>query len=245
VRTWAILAGTLAAGIAFGVFGGDLLRQRTGTEPVVAAAPDRERARPDSLPAATVMPSSPVLPSQPSQVAAAADPVPSANGGTRPPKGGTGVVVPQRGPRREDIGSVAVAPRIAPEFAPRGARPDAGATLYHTAAVQTLSQAEALLVAWRVDAPRDTAAARQLGRWARDVLGSTRLLLDSPAAADPRLRTLLDDLELVLAQIVQLSGAPLTDEERRLLEGSVRARDLLPRIRSAVPAGLAGSATSI
>jgi hypothetical protein len=117
--------------------------------------------------------------------------------------------------------------------------------MYQLAAVQTLSQAEALLVAWRTDAPRDTAAALQLGRWARDVLGSTRLLLDSPAASDPRLRALLDDLELVLAQIVQLSGAPLTDAERTLLERSVRERDLLPRIRSAVPAGQPGSAVSI
>jgi hypothetical protein len=77
----------------------------------------------------------------------------------------------------------------------------------------------------------------QAARWARDVLSSTRLLLDSPASRDPQLRALLADLELVLAQIVQLSGTPLQAGERELIERAMRDRDLLPRLRSAVPAG--------
>src|SRR5690348_9099602 len=111
--------------------------------------------------------------------------------------------------------------------------------LYRLAARQTLVQAEALLTAYRAsDAqPRDQEAMRQAGRWARDVLTSTRLLLDSPAANDSQMRALFTDLELVLAQIVQLSGAPLQAGERELIERAMRDRDLLPRLRSALPAG--------
>jgi hypothetical protein len=123
---------------------------------------------------------------------------------------------------------------------PRDVRPSPDPrALYQVAAMQTLVQAEALLTTYRRadDGQRDAEALRQAGRWSRDVLSSTRLLLDSPAGRDPRLRQLLTDLELVLAQIVQLSGAPLQAGERELIERALRERDLLPRLRSAVPAG--------
>ena len=117
--------------------------------------------------------------------------------------------------------------------------------LYRLAAVQTLSQAEALLTAYRASgvAERDPQAARQLGTWGREVLSSTRLLIDSPAGDDPTLRSLFDDLELVLVQIIRLSGAPLDASERALIDDALRNRDLLPRIRTAVPAGAAGAAS--
>ncbi|MEP7000612.1 MAG: hypothetical protein ABI969_09050 [bacterium] len=117
--------------------------------------------------------------------------------------------------------------------------------LYRLAAVQTLTQAEALLTAYRANdvATRNPAAARQLGTWGREVLSSTRLLLDSPAGDDPTLRPLLNDIELVLVQIIRLSGAPLDSSERVLIDGAMRERALLPRIRSAVPAGVASAAS--
>jgi hypothetical protein len=134
--------------------------------------------------------------------------------------------------------------------APVAAAPDAADTsdparLYRLAAEQTLTQAEALLIAYRAGEPQRTPdEARQLGRWGRDVLGSTRLLIDSPAGEDPRLRALLEDLELVLVQIIQLSGAPLEAGERELIDRALEERDLLPRIRSAVPPVAVGSASS-
>ena len=123
--------------------------------------------------------------------------------------------------------------------------PSAESRLYRLAAVQTLTQAEALLTAYRTSgvAERDPVAAKQLGQWGRDVLTSTRLLLDSPAGDDPTLRPLLDDLELVLVQIVRLSGAPLDANDRALIDDAMRVRNLLPRIRTAVPAGVAGTAS--
>jgi len=135
-------------------------------------------------------------------------------------------------------GSITSEPRDLPAF------PDSSVqTLYRTAAIQTLAQAEALLTAYRgaESGSRDPQALRQAARWARDVLSSTRLLIDSPAGNDPQMRTLFTDLELILAQIVQLSGTPLQARERELIERAMRDRDLLPRLRSAVPAGLAAS----
>ena len=123
------------------------------------------------------------------------------------------------------------------------------ARLYRMAAAQTLTQAEALLTAFRASGapsqgPVDTG---QLGTWGRQVLGSTRLLIDSPAGRDPQLRALLDDLELVLVQIIQLSGSELNPTERALVEGALERSDLLPRIRTAVPAGVpnAGAASGV
>lgn len=119
----------------------------------------------------------------------------------------------------------------------------AASALYRAAAVQTLVQAEAVLTAYRgaESTTRDPQAMQQAARWARDVLSSTRLLIDSPAGRDPQMRALFTDLELVLAQIVQLSGTPLQDSERDLIDRAMRDRDLLPRLRSAVPAGSATS----
>lgn len=120
-----------------------------------------------------------------------------------------------------------------PAGAPRAAAPR---DLYRLASQQMLGQAEALLAHYRAD----RAAERMdpgIGRWARDVLTSTRLLLDSPAAEDPEMRSLLQDLELVLAQIVQRTGQadPLEDE---MIDRTIEDRDLLPRLRAAVPAGV-------
>jgi len=132
-------------------------------------------------------------------------------------------------------------PRAEPRDLP--ALPDSTVqTFYRTAAMQTLAQAEALLTSYRsAENVRDPQAMQQAARWARDVLSSTRLLLDSPAGRDPQMRTLFTDLELILAQIVQLSGMPLQTRERELIDHAMRDRDLLPRIRSVVPAGLATS----
>jgi hypothetical protein len=117
------------------------------------------------------------------------------------------------------------------------------ARLYRLAAAQTLTQAEALLTAYRASEPRSEGT-QQLGRWGRDILSSTRLLIDSPAGTDPQLRALLNDLELVLVQIIQLSGAPLEAADRELIDKALQDRDLLPRLRTAVPAGDVAAASS-
>ena len=68
---------------------------------------------------------------------------------------------------------------------------------------------------------------------AHDLLLTTRLLLDSPASADPRFRNLLEDLELVLAQVVRLQSDQ-SRAELDLIRQALEQRDVLPRLRTAV-----------
>ena len=67
---------------------------------------------------------------------------------------------------------------------------------------------------------------------ARELLSTTRLLLDSPAVTDPELTGLLEDLELVLAQIARLPAAGL-EEEVDLITETMEFRDVLARLRAA------------
>lgn len=120
-------------------------------------------------------------------------------------------------------------------------RERATGAVYRVAAVQTLTQAEALLTSFRAE-PRRQALDPQVTAFTRDVLTTTRLLLDSPAGRDAELRALLEDLELVLVQIVQLSREA-TPDELELIGKSMRQRDVLPRLRTAIPAGPAVAGT--
>ena len=65
---------------------------------------------------------------------------------------------------------------------------------------------------------------------ARDLLATTRLLLDSPDVSDAHLRDLLDDLELVLAQIVRLPGRAAAPDVY-LIDQALDQREVLPRLR--------------
>ena len=69
---------------------------------------------------------------------------------------------------------------------------------------------------------------------------SNRLLLDSPASEDPRVRRLLEDLELVLAQIAQLPAASRDADADYITEG-MEAGSVLPRLRSATSEGVAAT----
>ncbi len=103
---------------------------------------------------------------------------------------------------------------------------------YQSTTSRYLGQAAALLVALPAEVRRNSADDQYLGR-AHELLLTTRLLLDSPAADDPRLRGLLEDLELVLAQVVRLQ----TDHggtELDLIRQALEQRDVLPRLRTAV-----------
>lgn len=107
---------------------------------------------------------------------------------------------------------------------------------YQATTSQYLGQTAALLVAlpaeWRAGGGR--ADPQFLGR-AHDLLLTTRLLMDSPAANDARFRVLLEDLELVLAQVVRLqAGGAQGRSEMELIRQAMDQRDVMPRLRTAV-----------
>jgi len=112
---------------------------------------------------------------------------------------------------------------------------DEGALAYRVSAAQYLTRTEALLTGFRSEA-RSGMPDAQFARQARDLLGTTRLMLDSPAAQDARLKDLLEDLELVLAQIAQLPASSDRDDVQSINQG-LEQRSVLLRLRTANPAG--------
>ncbi|MDX2121618.1 MAG: hypothetical protein SF070_11260 [Gemmatimonadota bacterium] len=107
-------------------------------------------------------------------------------------------------------------------------------TAHRLVAAEYLGRTEVFLTDFRAAAstgqPDETAS-----REARRLLGTARLLLDSPAAEDVRLRALLEDLELVLAEIAQLQRE--RREDLNLITDGLDQRGTLGRLRAAVPAG--------
>ena len=116
----------------------------------------------------------------------------------------------------------------------------AGPDAFDVVAARHLSRSEVFLTLFR-DALRGEEPAAELSpATAQQLLVRNRLLLDSPAAQDPRMRRLLEDLELVLAQIAQL---PTEDrsEDTELITDGMEAGDVLTRLRSATSTGVAAT----
>jgi hypothetical protein len=74
----------------------------------------------------------------------------------------------------------------------------------------------------------DTVIANRAG----ELLTETHLLLDSQAGSDPTLHRLLEDLELVLAQVARLR-APRSGPDLQLIHQALAFRDVLPRVHDA------------
>jgi hypothetical protein len=114
-------------------------------------------------------------------------------------------------------------------------RPRASGTAYQVATAEHLSQSEAFLTLFRASV-RKGGDEQLASATARQLLATNRLLLDSPAAADGRTRLLLQDLELVLAEIAQLSPQPRSRDLDLITEGLERG-GVMSRLRTAVPSG--------
>jgi hypothetical protein len=119
-----------------------------------------------------------------------------------------------------------------------GSHPAANATAsadtvpapYRLAATEHLQRTEALLTSLAVDA--GTNGVGEVSTWARELLTDTRLLLASPAARDAELLRLLEDLELVLAQLAAIPAAR-AEQEVELIQNGMDESDVLLRLRAA------------
>jgi len=107
------------------------------------------------------------------------------------------------------------------------------ADAYRDQTNQYLGQAAALLISLPAKDGSQKANATFANK-AADLLVTTRLLIDSPAATqDPKLRSLLEDLELVLVQIARLRGER-NKGDLDLIHQAVEQGDVLSRLNSAV-----------
>jgi hypothetical protein len=111
----------------------------------------------------------------------------------------------------------------------------ANATAYRLAAAEHLGQSEVFLTLFRASI-RPGGNERLASATARELLATNRLLLDSPAVQDRRTRLLLEDLELVLAEIAQLTPQP-RERDLKLIREGIERDGMLSRLRTAVPAG--------
>ena len=104
------------------------------------------------------------------------------------------------------------------------------ATALEVAAAQHLSQAEVYLTLFRASVRTGQVDSLPVAA-ARQLLATNRLLLDSPAA-NVRLRPLLLDLELVLAEITQL-GTTGRQADVQLITDGLDHSDVMMRLRVA------------
>jgi hypothetical protein len=110
--------------------------------------------------------------------------------------------------------------------------PSAVVDAYRDQTSHYLGQAAALLISLPTKDASGKTDASFAGK-AAELLVTTRLLMDSPAAQDPKLRSLLEDLELVLVQIARLRGER-TKGDLDLIHQAVDQGDVLSRLNSAV-----------
>jgi hypothetical protein len=95
-----------------------------------------------------------------------------------------------------------------------------------------LDDAALLLASLPEESTSDSAFTDQ----ASTLLNRTRLLLDSPTtASNPQLRELLEDLELVLAQVARLRTAA-SAEDLSFIASAMNERDVVPRLRTVAAA---------
>jgi hypothetical protein len=121
---------------------------------------------------------------------------------------------------------------VSNESLPPGADTSAVGDAYRDQTSRYLGQAAALLISLPAKDSSSNADATFAGK-AADLLVTARLLMDSPAAQDPKLRSLLEDLELVLVQVARLRGGK-SKEDLDLIHQAVEHGDVLSRLNTAV-----------
>jgi hypothetical protein len=111
----------------------------------------------------------------------------------------------------------------------------ASATITHDPNQQAMGELLGRTAVLLAALPGDTAASGlnpQINSEGARLLTTTRLLLDSPVGSDARLRNLLQDLELVLAQVARLEPKH-RENDIQFIQTALDEHDIVPRLRSA------------
>ena len=117
-------------------------------------------------------------------------------------------------------------------------------TAYRLAVVEHLTKTEVLLTSFRAQERSGTTARldAQFATASRELLTTTRLLLAVHRADDPMMTRLLQDLEYVLMQIAQYAADGRT-VDLDAINQSLDRRNVLPKLRSTIPAGSSSAGT--
>jgi hypothetical protein len=132
--------------------------------------------------------------------------------------------------------SVPRAPVVVPGPVATQSGPRLSTAAYQLTTTEHLSQSEAFLTLFRASLRANGGNEQLAAATARQLLATNRLLLDSPAAKDGKTRLLLQDLELVLAEIAQLSPQSRSRDLDLITQGLERG-GVMSRLRTAVPSG--------
>lgn len=142
-----------------------------------------------------------------------------------------GVAIGRASVRSASSRGVRTLPSVATTAAPSPRLDSALSSPYEAETSKYLGQTTALLIALPSEVKAGRADDQFLAR-AGDLLTTTRLLLDSPAANDQSMRALFEDLELVLAQVVRLQNNH-SRTELDLVNQALEQHDVIPRLRTA------------
>jgi hypothetical protein len=125
---------------------------------------------------------------------------------------------------------------------PATAPDSVAANAYRHVMLEHIGNSEAMIMTFRATARAGTVD-KQMADWSGDLLLRTRMLESSPAAQDPVMKRLLEDLDLVLAQITQYSGrATHRADDLDLIEQSIEQRGVMTKLRATIPAPTTASA---
>lgn len=112
---------------------------------------------------------------------------------------------------------------------------EANSLAYRLVVLQHLAGTEAMITSFRASAKRGQIDA-QIAGWSRELLSTTRMLEASPATTDPVMKRLLEDLDLVIAQIVQYSAHGTNNpDELDLIGQSINKRGVITKLRGTLP----------
>ncbi len=133
---------------------------------------------------------------------------------------------------------------VAPDESTVASEPDR--SLLMMAAADHLGQSESFLTVVRTEARVGTLDPEMVG-WARGLLMQTRLFLDvTDRGAQPAFTELMEDLELILAQVVSVAEGGQADPDRTRTEldlalRGLEDREVMTRIQAASAPTLAGT----
>lgn len=124
----------------------------------------------------------------------------------------------------------------APGAAPATAPDSVAANAYRRVMLEHIGNTEAMIMTFRATARAGTVDT-QMADWSGGLLLRTRMLESSAAAQDPVMKRLLQDLDLVLAQITQYSGRTTHGaDDLDLIEESIERRGVMTKLRATIPA---------